>query len=64
MGSLKGHHSVSHLNPMHSNLNKISPSSPNNVGNMGGGNAGVVQIHEMIEEEVELEQKEELDSSS
>ena len=31
---------------------------------MGGGNAGVVQIHEMIEEEVELEQKEELDSSS
>ena len=43
---------------MHSNLNKISPSSPNNVGNMGSGlnnNNGVVQIHEMIEEEVELE---------
>jgi len=58
MGSLKGHHSVSHLNSMHSNLNKISPSSPNNVGNMGSGlnnNNGVVQIHEMIEEEVELE---------
>ena len=41
------------------------PSSPNtNQGNVGGG-PGVVQgIHEMIEEEGELEQKEELDSSS
>lgn len=62
MGSLKGHHSVSHLNPMHSNLKKISPASPSNVGNIGGGlnnNGGVVQIHEMIEEEVEFEQNEE-----
>jgi len=53
MGSLKGNHSVSHLNPIHSNMKKISPQSPNNIGNMGGGNGG--QINEMIEEEVELE---------
>jgi len=53
MGSLKGNHSVSHLNPIHSNMKKILPQSPNNIGNMGGGNGG--QINEMIEEEVELE---------
>ena len=56
---------------MQTNFTKMMPSSPNtNQGNVVGGplnngGPGVVQgIHEMIEEEVELEQKEELDSSS